>query len=356
MIINGLGPLGNGTATIGTSPYSGCNMLNQDIYILSDNVSFSRGKHDITVGTSNEIYRADNLYLANARGTYTYASLEDFQNDKATQYAYGYFASGKRNPPVTTGQFAVYAQDEIGFSNHLKLSYGLRLDIPVMFDTPIVNEAFNASDFAKMGTKTGDIPRAQILLSPRVGIEWKKEHIRAYANAGIYTGRIPFVWLSNCYQNTGLGSTGVSVHNPAETPAFSLNPEEVGIKSNPAIDIVARDFRYPQVFRIAAGVSGTVARGLRLSFDADFSKGFNQLKVENLVAKDNGRRLLVGGEESRSSATYYDSATSDFSAVYRLTNTNKGYSWSATARASTRHTSHQASHSRQPTPLRSRRA
>lgn len=333
VIINGLGPLGNGTATIGTSPYSGCNMLNQDIYILSDNVSFSRGKHDITVGTSNEIYRADNLYLANARGTYTYASLEDFQNDKATQYAYGYFASGKRNPPVTTGQFAVYAQDEIGFSNHLKFSYGLRLDIPVMFDTPIVNEEFNASDFAKMGTKTGDIPRAQILLSPRVGIEWKKEHIRAYANAGIYTGRIPFVWLSNCYQNTGLGSTGVSVHNPAETPKFSLNPEEVGIKSNPAIDIVARDFRYPQVFRIAGGVSGTIARGLRLSFDADFSKGFNQLFVENLVAKDNGRRLLVGGEGSRSSATYYDSTTSDFSAVYRLTNTNKGYSWSATARA-----------------------
>ena len=333
VIINGLGPLGNGTATIGTSPYSGCNMLNQDIYILSDNVSFSRGKHDITVGTSNEIYRADNLYLANARGTYTYASLEDFQNDKATQYAYGYFASGKRNPPVTTGQFAVYAQDEIGFSNHLKFSFGLRLDIPVMFDTPIVNEEFNASDFAKMGTKTGDIPRAQILLSPRIGIEWKKEHIRAYANAGIYTGRIPFVWLSNCYQNTGLGSTGVSVNNPAETPAFSLNPEEVGIKSNPAIDIVARDFRYPQVFRIAGGVSGTVARGLRLSFDADFSKGFNQLFVENLVAKDNGRRLLVGGEGSRSSATYYDSATSDFSAVYRLTNTNKGYSWSATARA-----------------------
>lgn len=333
VIINGLGALGNGTATIGTSPYSGCNMLNQDIYILSDNVSFTRGKHDITVGTSNEIYRADNLYLANARGTYTYASLEDFMNDNATQYAYGYFASGKCNPPVTTGQFAVYAQDEIGFSNHLKLSYGLRLDIPVMFDTPIINEAFNHSDFAKMGTKTGDIPRAQVLLSPRVGIEWKRESIRAYANAGIYTGRIPFVWLSNCYQNTGLGSTGVAVHNPAETPAFSLNPEEVGIKSNPAIDIVARDFRYPQVFRVAGGVSGTVAQGLRLSLDADFTKGFNNLFVENLVAKDNGRRLLVGGEDSRSSATYYDSTTSEFSAVYRLKNTNKGYSWSATARA-----------------------
>ena len=333
VIINGLGERGNGTATIGTSPYSGRNMLVQDIYIISDNITFSRGVHDITIGTSNEIYRADNLYLANARGTYTYASMEDFLADRATQYAYGYFASGEKNPPVSTGQFALYAQDDIGFGSHLKLSYGLRVDIPVMFDTPVVNEAFNSSHFAEIGTPTGDIPRLQLLLSPRVGVEWDNHNIRAYANAGIYTGRIPFVWLSNCYQNTGLGSTGVTVNNPAETPAFSLNPEEVGIKSNPSIDVVARNFRYPQVFRIAGGISGLAVRGLRLSLDADFTKGLNQIFVENLVAEDNGRRLLVGGQDSTTSATYYDSTTSDFSAVYHLKNTHKGYSWSATARA-----------------------
>lgn len=333
VIINGLGALGNGTATIGTSPYSGRNMLKQDIFILSDNITFSRANHNITVGTSNEIYRADNLYLANARGTYTYASLDDFLHDRATQYAYGYFASGQKNPPVTTGQFAIYAQDEVAFNNRLKLTYGLRLDIPVMFDTPIVNEAFNHSEFAAMGTKMGDIPQAQLLFSPRLGISWDNGTTKAYANAGIYTGRIPFVWLSNCYQNTGLGSTGVTVTNPAETPAFSLNPESVGIKSNPSIDLVARDFRYPQVFRLAAGISGNVAQGLRLGLDADFTKGINNIFVENLVAQDNGRRLYVGGEDSTTSATYYDSTTSDYSAVYRLKNTNKGFSWSATVRA-----------------------
>ena len=51
------------------------------------------------------------------------------------------------------------------------------------------------------------------------------------------------------------------------------------------------------------------------------------------MAEDNGKRLYVGGEESRTSATYYDAVTSDYSAVYRLSNTQKGYSWSATARA-----------------------
>ncbi len=337
VIINGLGNRQNGSATIGTNPYSGCNMLKQDVFIFGNDLSIIRNNHNITIGTANEIYRADNLYLANARGTYTYASLDDFLADNATQYAYGYFASGEKNPPMTTGQFALYAQDKI-YSNNvagLEITYGLRLDIPVMFDTPVANEVFNSSDFAVHGTRTGDIPRAQLLFSPRMGIVWDPTNygaMRLYANAGIYTGRIPFVWLSNCYQNTGLRSVGVTVTNPAETPDFSLNPESVGIASNPSIDLVTNNFRYPQVFRLSVG--GSYGFGsLRLGIDADYTKGINNIFVENLVAQDNGKRLYVGGENSQTSATYYDSTTKDYSAVYRLSNTQKGYSWSLTARA-----------------------
>ena len=334
VIINGLGERGNGSATIGTSPYSGCNMLKQDVFIFGDDVTINLGKHMLTFGTSNEVYRADNLYLANARGTYTYSSLEDFLSDNATQYAYGYFASGEKNPPMTMGQFALYAQDEYKVNSNLTLTYGLRADIPVMFDTPVANEAFNSGYFAKHGTMTGDIPRTQVLISPRVGIEWfSADRVwNVHGSAGIYTGRIPFVWLSNCYQNTGLRTVGVTVTNPAETPAFSLNPESVGIASNPSIDLVANNFRYPQVFRVAAGATYNYYE-LKLSIDADYSKGLNNIFVENLVAEDNGKRLYVGGESNKASATYYDAVTKDYSAVYRLSNTQKGYSWSATARA-----------------------
>ncbi len=331
VIINGLGERGNGSATIGTNPYSGRNMLKQDVIIFSDDVTINRGKHLITIGTSNEIYRADNLYLANARGTYTYASLEDFMTDNATQYAYGYFANGKKNPPMTMGQFAIYAQDKVDINN-LTITYGLRADIPVMFDTPVANEAFNSGYFAKHNTMTGDIPRAQILLSPRVGVEWdNNRNLTLRGSAGIYTGRIPFVWLSNCYQNNGLRSVGVTVTNPSETPDFSLNPESVGIASNPSIDLVDKNFRYPQVFRVAAGATYHIG-GWKLSLDADYTKGLNNIYIENLVAEDNGKHLYVGGEDSKTSATYYDAKTSDYSAVYRLSNTQRGYSWSATAR------------------------
>lgn len=331
VIINGLGERGTGSATIGTSPYSGRNMLYQDVFIFGDDVTLNRGKHEITIGTSNEIYRADNLYMANARGTYTYATMDDFLADRATQYAYGYFANGKKNPPMTTGRFAIYAQDEVALNRELRLSYGLRMDIPVLFDTPVANETFNSSYFAKFGTMTGDVPRAQILLSPRVGIEWQRGIVTLRGSAGIYTGSIPFVWLSNCYQNTGMRSVGVTVTNPEETPAFSLNPESVGIKSNPSIDLVTNDFRYPQVFRTAIGADFDLYP-LVIGIDADYTKGINNIYVENLVAEDNGERLYVGGQNSNMSATYYNSTTKDYAAVYRLSNTTKGYSWSTTAR------------------------
>ena len=308
-------------------------MLKQSVFILSDDITLWRGRHQITIGTSNEIYRADNLYLANARGTYTYSSMADFMADNASQYTYGYFADGKRNPPMTTGQFAVYAQDEVSLRGGV-LTYGVRVDMPVMFDKPGVNKTFNCSNYAEeYSVRTGDIPRTQILISPRVGFQsnWFN-NFRVRASAGIYTGRVPFVWLANCYQNNGMRSMSVTMFDPSQTPDFSVNPEEVGNKSNPSVDVVAKNFRYPQVFRVAAGVDYAY-RGLKMSLEGDYTKGLNNIFVENLVAKDNGERLYVGGENASTSATYYNSTTSDYSSVYRLSNTTKGYSWSATARA-----------------------
>ncbi len=331
VIINGLGENHNGSATIGTDPYSGRTMLDQDIIIFGDDVNITRGKHNITIGTSNEIYRADNLYLSNARGTYTYDSLDNFINDKASKYQYGYFADGKRNPPMTTGQFAIYAQDEVILSGVGVLTYGLRADLPVMFDIPLSNEEFNKSSYATThNTKTGDIPRTQLLISPRLGFETQLARgLKLRASTGIYTGRIPFVWLSNCYQNNGRRS--MSVTNNTNPPEFSVESSKEGVQGNPSIDVVDKDFRYPQVFRTTIALDYTY-KGLKLGLDADYTKGINNIFIENLIAENQGSKLYVGGEDSTTSSTYYSATQKPYSAVYRLSNTQKGYSWSTTAR------------------------
>jgi hypothetical protein len=122
----------------------------------------------------------------------------------------------------------------------------------------------------------------------------------------------------------------MSVTAKSDIPKFGTKPESVGNKSNPSIDIVDRDFRYPQVWRTALSMEYR-HKGVTLGLDADFSKGLNNIFVENLVAKDNGSRVIFGGDNTTASATHYDTNISSYSAVYRLSNTDKGYSWSTTA-------------------------
>ena len=123
----------------------------------------------------------------------------------------------------------------------------------------------------------------------------------------------------------------MSVTNNTTPPDFSVDSSTDGVQGNPSIDIVDKDFRYPQVFRTAITLDYSY-KSLKLGLDADYTKGLNNIYIENLVAEDSGNKLYVGGEDSTTSSTYYSATQKPYSAVYRLSNTQKGYSWSTTAR------------------------
>lgn len=337
VIITGTGDASNGTTVVGTNQYAGQNMLKQNIFILSDDASIYLGQHTLTVGTHNEFYTADNLYLANAAGTYTYSSIDDFLSEgdgtggHATQYAYNYFVDRSGSAAkLSSAQLSLYVQDN-WHRGEFSLTYGLRLDMPLLFSSPRSNEEFNSSRFAqKYGVRTGDVPRAQVLFSPRVGFTWNHGNLTLRGGAGIFTGRVPFVWLNNCYQNTGLTQFGLTVNKQADTPAFSLTPSQQGVKGNPSIDVVDKDFRFPQVFRANLAAEYDL-NGWKLLVEGLYTKGINNIVYRNLVAEQQGQRLFMADVDSPS-APYYTSDISDYSAVYRLSNTHRGDSWSVSGR------------------------
>ena len=54
---------------------------------------------------------------------------------------------------------------------------------------------------------TGDVPSGNLMFSPRLGFNWdlfgdRTTQIRG--GVGIFTGRVPYVWMSNNYGNTGI--------------------------------------------------------------------------------------------------------------------------------------------------------
>ena len=110
----------------------------------------------------------------------------------------------------------------------------------------------------------GETPSAKLMVSPRVGFSWytDEEHrtlIRG--GVGIFTGRVPFVWLSNSFNNTGMEQKGTTLQPKDASGKNDTNeaPSLGEYKDNPLSaatgsmkqDIVTTDkkFKYPQVLR-----------------------------------------------------------------------------------------------------------
>ena len=339
-IIKNAGDDNNTTINIGTEAFSGANRLNQDIYTFTDNMTFYSGTHAITVGTHNEIYNMYNLFMRNSTGTWTYNSVDDFMNDKASQYTYNYSDERLTGTPVwgpsfKAGQFGLYVQDEWRASKNFTLTYGLRIDLPVFFTQPTTNVEFNRSEFSqKHDVRTGETPNTKVLWSPRLGFRWfldENHNTLVRGGVGIFTGRVPFVWISNSYTNTGVEMLSSTIRNTG-IPEFGSGPNTSGDGSNPEVNVTSKDFKYPQVFRANLALEHNFGAGWKGSFEALFSKTFNNIYYQNLVAEDNGKKVYAVNEANANAAnttTYYDSpGSTDYYGIYALTNSNKGYSYS----------------------------
>lgn len=332
-------------ANIGTEYSSGANLLNQDIYLVEDNLSWYLGKNTLTFGTHNEFFNMKNLFLQANNGEWVYNSLDDFMNGKPNQFVFKCTDPTKTGgnllwtPKVRAGQFGFYVQDKYDYSDKMQLTFGLRFDIPVMFTDPTENPDFNKYIAGKgYDVKVGEMPSAKLMVSPRFGF-------RIYADdahktlfrggAGIFTGRVPFVWMSNAYSNTGMETTGTTINSAADIPAVTTNTQDLveylnkGRKPTPDIVVVDHKFRYPQVFRADFAWEQILPYDWKFTLEALYSKTFNQAYFENLALSQSGSVYAVPGEPS-SAAPYYSVDRSYYS-IINTKNTNRGYSYNFTA-------------------------
>ena len=329
----------NTTVKIGTDGVACSNELTQNSITISDYLSIHKGAHNITIGTHNEIFAASVLYVSNSQGAYTYNTMADFLAGTPSMFQQT-IPIGDASTRIKSAQFGLFAQDEV-WINSLQLTYGLRADIPTIFNTPRENSTFNSSAIAqKHGVATNSKPATHILFSPRVGFKWEipnqnNRKMVLRGGAGLFTGRIPFVWITNCYSNTGMTQTGYTLYG-SDIPAFGVSPSgTTGTSANPTIYVADRKFRYPQTFKANLAFESDLGRGWNISLEALYAKNINDISIRNLVAEDNGSRLYAVNStlaNERNTTVYYDSsAKKSFSSIYLLENENRGYSYNLSA-------------------------
>ncbi len=339
---------------LGSEYSSAANSLNQDIVSVTDNFTLYRNKHTLTFGTSNEFFKSENVFLQGFYGAYTYGSsgttttnnLANWMNNTGlTQYQIGYSTSGrgdKATAALKAAQLSVYAQDVYAPTKNFRLTYGIRIDRPLITSKPAENTAFN-NDFAALDVKTNQMPKARLMFSPRVGFNWDVEGnatLQVRGGVGLFTGRIPFVWISNQLSNTGIATKNLTYNTAAVTSngikyTFDPNDGQLGafIPASTAaaatvINVIDKNFKFPQVFRGNLAVDKKLVPNVVLTLEGVFTKTVNNAFYKNLNISDNGEGTVAIASTTRPLWTKYTNA--NYAQVIKLQNTNKGYSMNFT--------------------------
>lgn len=349
------------TLVAGSQRSSVGNRLEQGIGQLTNNFTIYKNKHTLTFGTHNEMFDIFNSFVNRYPGHYEYDGLDNFLNDNLggggrfrVRYSLDYFNDRFQPVELRFLQTGFYVQDEFEVSNKLRLTGGLRVDIPFFLDKPQENTLLQQ----ELGRSTTNLPSGQLLWSPRVGFNYDvngDKTLQLRGGVGIFTGRVPFVWISNIYTNAGATTSLVSVRSNGGANNVSLFPngdrtyeyyiaEQLGVgvddplvrqeiearqanAPTSQIDALDEDFKLPQNMRANLAIDAKLPWGLTGTFEAIYSKTINAIQYQNLqlpnpdgnIASENNRPTFSTNE-----------VNGNFRDIYLLTNTNEGHQYSFT--------------------------
>ncbi|MBL7699943.1 MAG: TonB-dependent receptor [Chitinophagaceae bacterium] len=347
---------GPATIQVGSERSSTANELDQDIIEITDNVKLFKGIHTFTFGTHNEFFKFRNLFINNFNGRWRFSSFNDFfiNNPRQVDVTYSNVPGvEKPSSEFKASQLGFYAQDEIQLNPQFRLTAGLRVDIPVINSRPgfnaVVDSTFNGE------YSTTNIPTGQLLWSPRVGFNWDVEGDRRMiirGGAGVFSGRAPFVWVSNQFANSGLLLNSISVSDNSNTPENEVNngngfepdpgqQSTVGSASrNFEVNLMSKDFKLPQVFRVNLATDIRLPGDIMATFEAMYSKTINNVLYQDINLADpvgiadpefyNGADRRIAYAPSSSARRKNPSITN----AILVSNTNKGYAYNLTAQFS----------------------
>ncbi len=403
---------GDNSVRLGVDRFRQANALDQNLFEFTNNFTMFQGDHTITVGTSNQYYDFSNLFIQDYYGSYEF-DIADFGDDVTiagvtgdptstdlfrlglpTRYLFSYASSydfddqgrlrldadGVPQRTVNTDlqprsefsafQVGLYAQDEWNVTDRLRLTGGLRVDVPIVSQKPVENPLVSGVTAVRPDGTTEQLAPAFVredgeaystsntasgnpLFSPRLGFNYRMDgltgrSLQLRGGTGIFSGRTPFVWISNQFSNTGadlarldtrldgedydlngdgvisadeagfFGGTGNPGDQPTPVTSGALSPEQTT-----EINLIDPDFKFPQVFRTNVGLDQELGLGFVVTLEGIYSKAINDIVYRNLNLEQVGTsaygRPLYGedGDPAR--------LNGNFTNALLLENSSKGY-------------------------------
>ncbi len=310
----------------GHEPFSINNVLNQDAFQATNDFNAYFKNHSVTVGASFESFKFGNSFNLTGYGADLFfdGDIQTFKDSVPVggNYVFGAYpldvdAAYAKNRAaadkwtwyyLTVGQFSTYLQDEWQAAKNFRVTYGVRMDMPVYFrnkfryDNPNINADGTYSGTNTTGSPTVQnndnltlfdengkrltngagkdvdntrLPNTRPLFSPRVGFNWDvkgDKTIQVRGGSGLFTGRFPFVWLGN------------HIGNPF---SFFYN-------------VTAQNFKWPQVWRSNIGTDFKIPFGTIFTVDVAYTKDVHGMMVRNFNLGTPTGVLISGNGYNRS--------------------------------------------------------
>jgi hypothetical protein len=322
--------LNNGTTymSVGMDPFTPGNKLDYTTRQFTDNLRYYQGKNTFTLGASFERFTSNNLFFPVSNGAYTFNSLSDFYtaansyltnpNDtlKSTtarlQYRYSALPGGiEPLQKLGVNTFSLYGQVERQVTSRLNMTLGIRAT-NISFDNtaltnPYIKDSLKFKDptngYADISVNTGLLPKTQTLWEPRLGFNvdvMGDKSLQVRGGTGMFTGRPPFVWISNQVGNNGILTNFLDagqVRSLTDSKGNKINP----FNPNPSVFTPAsaefslanarrlsydlsytdENYKFPQVWKTNIAVDYKLPLGIVASVEAMYNKNLNAVIYYN---------------------------------------------------------------------------
>lgn len=356
------GPYGaanNNYMSAGYEPYSNNNDVLNKVFNITDNFTYFAGKHTLTAGISFEHQKVGNMFMPASQSYYVFGSLNDFITNQAPKaYAVTYSLipgqSAVYSAQLKYAQAGVYGQDEINVNQKLKVTLGLRIDRPIYPEQPLENPAISKlflydQDGNYTHYNTGQWPKATLYFSPRAGFRYDVKGDKSWivrGGAGIFTGRMPFVYLTNIPTNSAMyqysaevdnTKAGINMNdylfNPNPSAYVSKFPQSAGTAvPSAAYALADHNFKFPQIFRGNLAVDRQFEHGWGVTIEAIYSKTINDIYLFKANQKVADTVAIIGStQRPRYSSTAARTLANTGGNAIVLGNTSKGHVLSLTA-------------------------
>ena len=352
------------------------NAVHNTIWNIKDDINYDLGKHKVLAGVRFEHQMADNIYMRNGTGYFRFKSLGDFFNNigwdpvsqtKVTPIGatpdvvaldYAYDSNPDAAARVQYNTLGFYAQDDWNILDNLKLTYGIRFDGMFFNNSDIMrNKAIYDLDYDGRHVDTGHWPDNTLTLSPRVGFSWDVfgDHtLKVRGGTGLFSGRLPLVFFTNMPTNSGMVKSRITTTDDEFKSQFATNmgmgageypsrnalidkvlglgypsdiKPEYGSKQS-TINAIATGFKMPQVWKTTIAVDYQLPVDFPLTVTGEFiiNKNINAACISDWSIPSVGGFARFNGADNR---PIYPEGYRKNSQAFVLSNTSKGYGWSA---------------------------